>query len=274
MSDEDKKVINSEIIKSISEELGVHAFSSNYFFFSVIKGVWKGQYVKIGTAAFKNVFWSKNANDTLRKYFLNESTPQLENILKKIDSKRNNEKNDQKPYPDEKAHNEDRDILGTKLLFKGIKTTLSLSEKLQIYKLLDFRMSKTKSKFILDNQEDDPDPYWGAFEATLYITDLNKDGIEEVFVIYGNLYTSGMTGESVVLFIKNSSEYSKNLNFPGTIHGVMKTDYQGYNDLLIEWCKGAPIWRWDGNKYQFLRLVSNEEFETLEYSKLSDITIK
>jgi hypothetical protein len=276
MTDIDKEVINSEIIKSINNDLEIHTNSNNFVFFSIVKGVWKGQYVNFGFAAFKNIFWAKNVNDTIKKYYLNESTTQEENIDLKTQAINIKKKNNIKKLSDDKVKNEDSNIIGAKLLFKGIKSSLSLTDKVDIYKMLDFRLSKTKGKFIFDDQGDDPDPYWGAFGASLFVTDLNSDGIEEVFVVYGNLYTSGMAGESVVLFIKNGIQYLKNLNFPGKIHGVLITSNRGYNDLLIE-CPGnsPPIWRWNGSEYKYFRGVkSDEEFDELKYEKLSNLIIK
>ncbi len=43
------------------------------------------------------------------------------------------------------------------------------------------------------------------FDAFVYPTDLNKDGKEEIFIVFGNSYTSGHTGSNVVMYIKDKS---------------------------------------------------------------------
>ncbi len=96
------------------------------------------------------------------------------------------------------------------MLFKDTTSKLSKQDKQQIFKKLGFRLSKDK-KFIIDDTCDmDVSPH-------VEIVDLNKDGVEEVFVNWGNTCTSGMTGQSITLFVKDQSgQFVENLGFPGS----------------------------------------------------------
>lgn len=144
---------------------------------------------------------------------------------------------------------------GVQLLFKNIKTKLTNAEQSAVFRQLGFGMSKDRKQFIADADGAD-----APFDAQVFPTDLNKDGVEEVFVVYGNSYTSGATGSSVVLFIKNTAGvYEDNLGFPGTVPDVLPTASKGYPDLLI----GGPgfehpVWRWNGKSYAFLKKVSDQ----------------
>ena len=101
-----------------------------------------------------------------------------------------------------------------KLLFKNIKCKLTDSEKNQIADLTGFALSgKTDEPFAMDKESLDY-PY----SAAVTITDMNKDGMEEVFIQYGNTFTSGNTGQSIALFIKDKQGvYKLNLGFPGIV---------------------------------------------------------
>ena len=86
-------------------------------------------------------------------------------------------------------------------LFQNVKSKLTVEEKNFIAKKLGFIASGKKDlPFALDKDSND-----FPFGATILPTDMNKDGKEEVFIVYGNSYTSGNAGSGVVLFIKNSS---------------------------------------------------------------------
>ena len=93
------------------------------------------------------------------------------------------------------------------------------------------------------------------YGAVVTITDMNKDGIEEVFIQFGNTYTSGNTGANIVLYIKDKQKgYKTNLGFPGVEPEQLKTGFGGYPDLLI----GGPgfefpIWRWNGKEYVYYK---------------------
>ena len=111
---------------------------------------------------------------------------------------------------------------------------------------------------------------------------MNKDGKEEIFVQFGNSYTSGNTETSISLFIKNTSgAYKNHLGFPGTLPDALSSVSQGYPDLLI----GGPgfefpVLRWNGKTYAHHHMVKDDAYEKLKkkgvdvISKEYQLTIK
>ncbi|MEP6948915.1 MAG: hypothetical protein ABI863_06565 [Ginsengibacter sp.] len=99
-------------------------------------------------------------------------------------------------YNETTGNNTSRDAAGegpgklspeAKVLFKNVKCKLTESQKNQVAHLTGFLLSgKTDEPFAMDKENVDY-PY----SATVTITDMNKDGIEEVFIQYGNTFTSG-----------------------------------------------------------------------------------
>lgn len=134
------------------------------------------------------------------------------------------------------------------LLFKGTNSKLTKQEEQQIFKVLAFRIS-TDKKFIID------DTCGQDISPTVKIEDLNRDGIEEVFIIWGNTCASGHAGATVSLLIKDhSGKYVDNLSLPGTDYEKLSTTNHGFPDIKL----GGPgfchrVWRWDGKKYGHLR---------------------
>jgi len=156
------------------------------------------------------------------------------------------------------------------LLFKNVKTKLTITEKNQLATALGFVLSNDKVQpFALDADSKDY-----PFAATVFPVDMNKDGKEEIFVHFGNSYTSGNTGTSIALFIKNSSGvYQNHLSFPGMIPDVLATVNQGYPDLLI----GGPgfeypVLRWNGKTYANHRVVKDAAYEKLKKKSVGDLS--
>jgi hypothetical protein len=148
------------------------------------------------------------------------------------------------------------------LLFKNVKTKLSAAEKNQIATALGFILSGDKDQPFAADKDSKEFP----FGAMIYPTDMNKDSKEEIFVSFGNTYTSGNTGSSIVLFIKDAKGvYTTQLGFPSTVPDVLAATNQGYPDLLI----GGPgfehpAWRWNGKEYAFNRKVKEADYEKLK----------
>lgn len=146
---------------------------------------------------------------------------------------------------------------GAQLLFKGVSCKATHEEKNRIFQLTGFRLSKDKKQFILDDLSAD-----FPFDAQVLPVDLNKDGKEELFVVFGNLYTSGNTGSSVLLFIKDArGMYQSNLGFPGLVPDVLPTINKGFPDLVITG-PGLeyPVYRWDGKQYILYQRISDEAY--------------
>jgi hypothetical protein len=147
------------------------------------------------------------------------------------------------------------------LLFKNVITKLSVAEKNAIAAKTGFFLSGVKGRpFALDKESGDY-----PFAAVVMPTDMNKDGQEEIFISFGNTYTSGLTGSSIALFIKGADGvYADQLGFPGTIPDALGETCLGYPDLLI----GGPgfeypVWRWDGKAYGYSRTVKDADYGKL-----------
>jgi hypothetical protein len=134
---------------------------------------------------------------------------------------------------------------GYEILFKGTNSKLSKKEKQQIFKKLDFELSKNKKSIV--------DSTCGDVSPSVEIIDLNGDGVEEVFVSWGNSCTSGMTGSSISLFIKDpSGQFIENLGFPAGAYHQLETKNKGFPDIELGgpgFCHG--VWQWDGAKYVY-----------------------
>lgn len=156
------------------------------------------------------------------------------------------------------------------LLFKNIKTKLTTAEKNEIAGKLGFILSSNKDQpFAADKDSKD-----FPFTATVFPTDFNKDGKEEIFILFGNSYTSGNTGSSIAMFVKDAKgSYVDQLGFPGTAPDVLATANLGYPDLLI----GGPgmefpVWRWNGKAYAFNRNVKDADYEKIKKQSLEEVS--
>ncbi|KAA2239917.1 hypothetical protein F0L74_27410 [Chitinophaga agrisoli] len=156
------------------------------------------------------------------------------------------------------------------LLFKNVKTSLTDAEKAQIATKLGFVLSGNKDQPFAQDKDSKEYP----FNAMVYPADMNKDGKEEIFVVFGNTFTSGNTGSSVVLFIRNGAgTYTEHLGFPGMAPDVLATVSKGYPDLLI----GGPgfeypVWRWDGKTYNSFKSVKDSEYEKLKKMNIEELS--
>ncbi|HTE01925.1 MAG TPA: hypothetical protein VK668_21700 [Mucilaginibacter sp.] len=157
----------------------------------------------------------------------------------------------------------------TKVLFQNTKSKLSVKDKNAIAKLLGFPLSRDKKQFILDKGSADY-----PFDILVYPTDLNKDGTEEIFITYGNTYTSGLAGSSVQLFIRDPyGDWHANLGFPGVTPDALGTGNAGYPDLLIGGPGNVfPVWRWNGKAYDLNRKVVDAQLKTLKASSIENVS--
>lgn len=160
---------------------------------------------------------------------------------------------------------------GAALLFGQCKSVLTVEERNGIYKSLGFVLSGDATQpFALDKESKD-----FPFTVMVFPTDLNKDGKEELFISFGNSYTSGNTGSSIAFFVKDAKNvYTNQFGFPGTLPDVLATLNKGYPDLLI----GGPgfefpVWRWNGSAYVLNRKIKNAEYEQLKKQSVEEISI-
>ena len=156
------------------------------------------------------------------------------------------------------------------VLFKNLKTKLTIPEQNEIAKKLGFIISADKDQPFASDKDSKDYP----FAALVMPTDMNKDGKEEIFISFGNSYTSGNAESSVALFIKNAAGiYTLNLGFPGTTPDALPTSNQGYMDLLI----GGPgmeypVYRWNGKEYAYLRDVKDADYGKLKSTNIAELS--
>lgn len=157
-------------------------------------------------------------------------------------------------------------------LFKNVKSTASVKEKNYLAQKMGFVLSGNKVQpFALDK---DSKEY--PFAAIVLPADLNKDGKEEVFINFGNTYTSGNTGSSIILFIKNATGvYEMNLGFPGMIPDVLTTINKGYPDLVV----GGPgfefpVFRWNGKIYDNYKTIKDDVYSKTKKTSAEELSKK
>lgn len=156
---------------------------------------------------------------------------------------------------------------GAGLLFKNSHTTLTIDEQNKVFNRSGLGLSKDKKQFIIAN---DPASFDFPFDAVLLPIDLNADRKEEIFIVYGNSYTSGMIGSNVLLFIKDKAgEYQSNFGFSGASPDILPSKNIGYPDLLI----GGPgfefpIWRWNGKEYVFHKKITDKSLSKIKLTSV------
>ena len=160
---------------------------------------------------------------------------------------------------------------GADLLFRNTKSKLTTAEKNSLYASTGFLLSADKKQFIADKEAAE-----FPFDATVYPTDLNGDGKEEIFILFGNTYTSGATGSSIVMYIKNSGgKYVSNLGFPGTLPYALPAPAKAYPDLIIGGMGFSfPVWKWNGKAYAYNRKFSDKMFEKYKTENIESVSKK
>ncbi|MEZ4792222.1 MAG: hypothetical protein R2783_01710 [Gelidibacter sp.] len=158
---------------------------------------------------------------------------------------------------------------GAALLFKNTpSTTMSLHEKNQIYELSNFEIADNGTQFYFKG---DTDGAQFPFDAQVFPLDINKDGMEDIGLVYGNTYTSGAAGSNSVIYIKNQAgDYDANFGYPGVLV-FMPTNHDGYPDTMIQ----GPgfeyaVWIWNGKEYVFKSKISDEASSKLKNVYLED----
>ena len=144
---------------------------------------------------------------------------------------------------------------GSKLLFKTTKSKLTIDEKNSLFKQLNLTLSKNKKQFMS-----------GEFEVSVasYVTDMNKDSIEEVFIVMQSTALYGNTGEAFSLYIKNSSgNFEKQSELGEGIAMILISKRPDYPDIAV----GGPgfefpAYRWDGKKYKYLKKIKDADLQS------------
>jgi hypothetical protein len=158
---------------------------------------------------------------------------------------------------------------GARLLFAGAKVNLTNKEKNEIFISLGFTLSADKKTFIQDIQDEDNERAHFATVVSTY--DLDRDGINELFIHWGNSYTSGFVGQTVTLFINICGKYKKSLETEGFANPTSRY-FNGFSDIIISGPGfDFPLWRWNGQEYVFVKEINqaSNEFRKLKLFDLS-----
>lgn len=141
------------------------------------------------------------------------------------------------------------------LLFKGVKSKLTVVEKNYLAQKSKLTLSPNKKKFIL---KDDPE---SDYEVSVYPVDLNKDGIEELFITE-NSFFFGQGGGPFTLYIKDLKGVYQVAASSSGIPMILKTISVGFPDLLVG---GAgmelPIWQYNGKIYSYKKSTQDQSIK-------------
>jgi hypothetical protein len=175
------------------------------------------------------------------------TNPLINNIPKEDQSKASKEASNvvHASTPSEKGLSE-----GAALMFKGVKSTLSVEDRNQIFSYSELRLSDDKTRLLRgDNRTD------FISDLEILITDLNGDRIEEVLIYFKASGGPGIGMEkNVMSFIKNKKDGKYDLNF------IMQRDKPliipryngGYPDLFFHASRGNTdyVLSWYGSRYE------------------------
>jgi hypothetical protein len=164
---------------------------------------------------------------------------------------------------------------GANLLFSRSKSKLTNEEKNWFFKDLGFTLSKDKKKFMSADYE---------VALAPYVTDMNKDGKEEVFFVMKSDAVFGNVGESFKLYTRGGSgKFELQPDLGGGIAMIMDTKNLGYPDIAI----GGPgmefpLCRWNGKQYKYYKDIKDADLQNNkvkysgveEYSKSYTDTLK
>lgn len=151
---------------------------------------------------------------------------------------------------------------GARILFDQSHSKLTPAEKNSIFHKLGLQVKPDKKGFRMDGFD---------VGAKAYPVDLNKDGVEEVFVIMDGLLF-GNTGEGVALFIRNSArQYEQQEEVAGGIAVILDTQSSGYPDLVIAGPGFEfPQYRWNGKSYVYINTISDEVLENAQTMRVEE----
>lgn len=152
----------------------------------------------------------------------------------------------EKPAPKEHAAEAaDKLSVQAALLFKGVKSRLSNSDKNTIANASNLTLNKAKTKFIAVGDNN--------YTANAYPVDMNEDGTEEVFIIQTGI-TFGNTASYFDLFMKLSDGKYKTVASVIGVPAITRTVVNGYPELFVGGPgMSMPVWRFNGREYKFNR---------------------
>jgi len=101
-------------------------------------------------------------------------------------------------------------------------------------------------------QEDPPTMSYMPGQAE--VTDLNGDGIAEIWITEGSLFCYGHTGNAFVLLTRDGSGWRVLLDEVG-MHNPLNERQTGWPDIEVggPGFGKFPVYRWDGHYYKLLK---------------------
>ena len=151
---------------------------------------------------------------------------------------------------------------GARLLFQQAGSRLTPAEKNALFTKLGLQVAADKKGFRMDGFD---------VGAKAYPVDLNKDGVEEVFVIMDGLLF-GNTGQGVALFMKNSAGvYEQQEEVAGGIAVILGTRSNGFPELVIAGPGFEfPLYRWSGKSYTYVRNISDDDLQNAQTTMVEE----
>jgi hypothetical protein len=152
------------------------------------------------------------------------------------------------------------------LLFRNSATKASITDKNKIAKDLGLTLSSDKKGLMS-----------GEFpvEFSVYPTDLNKDGREELIIVLGSTSLYGNTGEAFEFYQQNKEgAFIRKTDFSGPGRPTFfTTSNLGYPDCII----GGPgfefpFYRWNGSTYKYSRMIKDAALEKMPVVELDSLT--
>lgn len=146
---------------------------------------------------------------------------------------------------------------GAARLFKTNKSKLTNQEKNWLFSQLNLTLSTDKRLFKSGDYD---------VAAQAWVTDMNKDGVEEVFLVMQCQELFGDLGEAFQLYIKNSKGvFERQTEFgSGFIMLITSDNKKGYPDISLAGPGFEfPIYSWDGKKYKMSpKKLKNADLES------------
>ena len=157
---------------------------------------------------------------------------------------------------------------GAAQLFDEVPSTLTAEDQNALFELANFQLAANGTQYHFKGDDH------GAqfpFDVQVLPFDFNKDSVEEVVLVYGNTYTSGGTGASSLLFVKDSNgAYQSHFGVPGFLY-LMPSTVQGYPEIMVQGMGFEfAIWAWDGKAYAFNRRIAQSESDKLVLVSVAD----
>lgn len=151
---------------------------------------------------------------------------------------------------------------GAKLLFGCTETNLTIEDRNAIFELCGFHAANDSVLYV----EDDMQYLTGTEEdmglelsVDVYIYDLNKDGVDEALVQFGNSMWGGTAGVPSALFTKDKNGKMRLCMDSYGMGGleIMETSTLGWNDVVIGGgMNHVGLWKWSGSEYKFSKQVT------------------